>query len=314
MAPDVSIVIANWNTRELLERCLTSIARARGALSVETIVVDNASTDESVAMVRRRFPDVTLIVNATNTGFAAATNQGLSTGQGRYFLLLNSDTELTDQALTRIVDFMDRRTDVGIAGGTLVGDDGMAQSSYADFPTLGSECLSASGLGSRVFGPQYPSPRLESGDPAPAVDWITGACMLVRRAAVEAIGGMDESYWMYSEDTDWCFRARQKGWAIVYLPDVRVLHAGGASTKQRRGEMVVRLYRSKVRFFAKHYGASSATMLRILLWLIFSGRTAISQIMLLVPPADRERWRQERDLSRLVRAACVTLPAPVSGA
>ena len=312
--PDVSVVIANWNTSALLERCLGSIARARAGLSVETIVIDNASTDGSAAMVRRSFPGVALIVNDTNVGFAAATNRGLFAGRGRYFLLLNSDVELPEGALPRAVEFMDSRLDVGMAGGALIGADGLLQSSYADFPTLGSECLSASGLGSRFFGPQYPSLRLPPGEPAPLVGWVPGACMLVRRATVDAIGGMDETYWMYSEDTDWCYRARQKGWAVVHLPDVRVLHAGGASTRQRRGEMVVQLYRSKMRFFAKHYGASYAATLRLLLWTIFSGRTLVSEVMLLVPPADRERWTRERDLSRLVRIACTTASVPASGA
>jgi N-acetylglucosaminyl-diphospho-decaprenol L-rhamnosyltransferase len=187
----------------------------------------------------------------------------------------------------------------------LLNPDGTFQGSYADFPTLKSEFLIATGLGVRLVSPYHPSPAPQPGEKAREVDWIAGAFMLLRREVFEQVGGMDEAYWMYSEETDWCYRIKQAGWKIAYLPEVAITHVGGASTRQQGPEMATQLNRSRVRFFAKNYGPSYANQLRILLWLVFLLREIASRFMLWVLPSARKgEWRRELGTARLVRRAC----------
>lgn len=303
--PDVSIIIVSWNTCDLLVGCLDSVAHTAGDLDTEIIVVDNASTDGSPDMVRQQFPHVRLVANASNVGFAAANNQGMILGRGRYLLLLNSDAFLTPDSLQTSIRFMEKSPDVGVCGVRLLNPDGTFQGSYADFPTLKSEFLIATGLGARLVSPYYPAPRPWPGEAAREVDWIGGAFMLLRRAVLEQVGGLDETYWMYSEETDWCYRIKQAGWKICYLPQVAITHVRGASTRQRRSEMEVQLYKSKVRFFTKNYGHFSGQRLRILLWMIFLLREIACRFMLLVvPPNQEDHWRHELRTTCLVRDAC----------
>jgi GT2 family glycosyltransferase len=303
---DLSVIVVSWNTKDLLRQCLQSVYDTAGDLAFEVLVVDNGSTDGSPGMVKRHFPRVRLLENGCNAGFAGANNQGMALGRGRYLLLLNSDAALADGGVQKVVRFMDERPDVGVSGVKLLNLDGTFQASYADFPTLTSEFLVATGLGSRWVSLYYPSPRPQPGEGAREVDWIAGAFMLLRREVFEQVGGMDEAYWMYSEETDWCYRIRQAGWKIYYLPEVAVVHVGGASTRQRRLGMMAQLNRSKVRFFAKNYGPVHAAQLRVLLWLIALGREVVSRLMLLaLPPAQRDRWRDELLIARIIRDASV---------
>ncbi|MCP4362061.1 MAG: glycosyltransferase, partial [Chloroflexi bacterium] len=185
--PDVSIIIVNWNTRDLLVNCLNSIEQTAGDLKVETIVVDNVSTDGSPDMVRRQFPHVQLLENDSNVGFAGANNQGMALGQGRYLLLLNSDAFLKPDSLQTAVRFMDGHPEVGVCGAKLLNPDGTFQGSYADFPTLKSEFLMATGLGKRLINPYYPAPRPWLGEEAREVDWIGGAFMLLRHEVFDKV-------------------------------------------------------------------------------------------------------------------------------
>jgi hypothetical protein len=311
--PDVSIVIVNWNTRDRLAECLESVLRTAGTLAVETIVVDNASSDGSAAMVGTRFASARLIANPANAGFAAGTNQGLGVAQGRYLLLLNSDTVVRPDAMQRAVQFLDDHPRVGVVGAKMLNPDGTFQASFASFPTFWSECLKATTLGARLIAPSYPSPRPRPTDRPREVDWIPGAFMLARRALWETVGGLDESYWLYSEDTDWCYRIARGGWKVVYLPDVEIVHAQGASTSQRASESEAQLYLARVRFFATHYGVRRALVLRGALWLIFLARGMLSGLIApLARSADRrDRWRRESRTCRRVRQTCVR---PLSGA
>ncbi len=305
MIPDVSIIIISWNTRDLLADCLNSIEQTAGDLKVEIIVVDNVSTDGSPDMVRRQFPHVQLLENDSNVGFAGANNQGMALGCGRYLLLLNSDAFLKPDSLRTAVHFMDEHPDVGVCGVKLLNPDGTFQGSYADFPTLKSEFLLATGLGNRLVSPYYPSSPPWPGEEAHEVDWVAGAFMLLRSEVFEQAGGMDETYWMYSEETDWCYRIKQRGWKIYYLPQVAITHVGGGSTRQRRAEMVAQLYKSKVRFFAKNYGTVSGKRLRNLFWLIFWLREITGRFMvLLLPSAKKDHWRYELRTARFIRGAC----------
>jgi hypothetical protein len=305
MIPTLSIIIVNWNTRDLLANCLASISQTAGDLTSEIIVVDNGSTDDSVDMVSRQFPQVRVLRNDSNVGFAGANNQGMALARGRYLLLLNSDAVLQDDNLQQAIRFMDERRDVGVCGAKLLNLDGTFQGSYSDFPTLISEFLMATGLGSKLVSPYYPSPKPRPREEPHEVDWIGGAFMLLRRKVFEQVGGMDEQYWMYSEETDWCYRIKQAGWKIYYLPRVAILHVGGGSTRKRRAEMEAQLYKSKVRFFIKNYNFAFGRQLRSLFWLIFLARELLSRVMLVIlPPTQKDHWRYELHTARLVRKAC----------
>jgi N-acetylglucosaminyl-diphospho-decaprenol L-rhamnosyltransferase len=264
---DVSIVLVSWNTRDLLLACLDSIPDAVGAQRADVWVVDNGSADGSVTAVRAWRPasaelPVYIIENQHNAGFAAANNQAIVASTGRYVLLLNSDTVARPGSIERLVRFADERPGAGLVGAMLLNPDGSYQGSFADFPSLHSELLSASSLGPLLFGRWYPNYGPGQAQATRQVDYIQGACMLARRAAVEQVGLLDEAYFMYNEETDWCLRMRRADWETWYLPAARIVHYGGQSTKQVRRTMVQALYRSKVRFFRKHYGPLPAAILR----------------------------------------------------
>jgi N-acetylglucosaminyl-diphospho-decaprenol L-rhamnosyltransferase len=250
---DLSVIIVSWNTRDLMGQCVQSIYDTTHDLTIEIIVVDNGSTDGSQAMIRQRFPRVHLIENGQNVGFARANNQALTVGQGRYSLLLNSDTVVLPRALAKMVAFADAHSDAGIVGCKLLNGDGSLQKSWASFPTFWSE----------VMGRNFRVRRLVGRNPLVyEVDWVGGACMLVRPAAVDEVGLLDVSFFMYSEETDWCFRMRQRGWKVYYLADAEIVHLGGGSASRTSAAQLVRLYENKIRFFYKHYGAWQAGWLR----------------------------------------------------
>lgn len=307
---DISIIIVNWNTRDLLAECLESIVKHKGNLKVEVIVVDNASTDGSTRMVRNNYPMVRLIENSNNVGFAAANNIGLAEGRGRYLLLLNSDAFVGRGVLESVVNFLDEHSEAGICGVKLVNPDGTFQGSYAPFPTLRSELLLATGLGSRLINPTYPAPTPRPGERPREVDWIGGAFMLIRNEVYKEVGGMDEAYWMYSEETDWCYRIKLAGWKAYYLPQVTVTHLRGGSSRKRRAEMRAQLYRSKVRFFTIHYGYASGETLRWSLWFVFLLREILARVMLLLPSSEiNQRWRERVTTAQMIRKACAN-PSP----
>jgi GT2 family glycosyltransferase len=262
---EVSIVIVNWNTRELLARCLQAVYETTGELDSEVIVVDNGSTDGSGEMVRRRFPEVSLIVNAKNLGFAKANNQAIRRSQGRYVLLLNSDAFVCENTIEQMVTFMDRHPEAGLAGCRLLYEDGRLQRSCFTFPTLFTEFCIATGLDklfpkSPLFG-KYLMTHWDF-DNVREVDVIMGAFMLVRAAAIAQVGLMDERYFMYSEEVDWCYRFKEKGWKIYFCPHAETVHLWGGSSKRNQVKMLVQMYRSRISFFRRHYGQWSAALLK----------------------------------------------------
>lgn len=263
---DVSIVLVSWNTRKLLLECLAALPNALGPLEAEVWVVDNASSDDSVGAVRTwaataSLP-VHLIENSENVGFAAANNQAIARSTGRYVLLLNTDTLPEPNAIANLVAFADSQPLCGMVGGMLLNPDGSFQGSFAAFPNFVSEVLNASGLGRRLFGAWYPNTGPREAQVARKVDYIQGACMLARREAIDEVGMLDEGYFMYNEEPDWCWRMRQAGWETWYTPDARILHYGGQSTRQVRHAMIQALYRSKVRYIRKHHGTWNARLLQ----------------------------------------------------
>lgn len=227
-------------------------------------VVDNASSDGSVAAVRARFPNARIIANPANTGFAAANNQAIAASDGRYVLLLNSDTVAPPGSIERLVRFADAHPRAAIVGPQLRNGDGSFQGSCAGAPTLLSEALSVTGLGVRIFGAWYPNYSPRRGRHAQQAGYVQGACMLARRAAIDAAGLLDEGYFMYSEETDWCLRMQRAGWQVWFTPDAAIVHYGGQSTRHVQHAMVQALLRSKIRFFRKYYGPLQGNLLQAL--------------------------------------------------
>jgi len=263
---DLSIVIVNWNVRELLRRCLASIFVA-DLPRMEVIVVDNASSDGSSEMLRAEFPQVMLLANAHNRGFPAGNNQAFAVARGRYVMTLNPDTELIGQALTGMLAYLDAHPQVGALGPQLLNPDGSIQSSRRRFPTLSTALFESTWL--QGLAPHGVLQRYYMEDIAPnvmqEVDWLVGACILVRREVLQTVGGFDEAFFMYSEELDWCKRIQSAGWKIVYLPEAKVIHHTGRSSEQAVAARHIHFQTSKVRYFRKHHGRWAAGVLRLLL-------------------------------------------------
>lgn len=254
---DVSIVIVNWNTRDITRDCLKSIYAAAGDVSFEIILVDNHSSDDSAAMVAAEFPRVLLIRNAANVGFATANNQGMAVSRGRYVLLLNSDTVVLDGAVAKAVAFADAHPQAGMVGCQTRCPNGDIQYNCYLFPSLLNLALSLTKLQiafwHRSFFGRY---RLGWWDyqSVREVDGVAGCFMLARKTAIEQVGPMAEEYFMYSEDTDWCWRFHRAGWKVLYTPDPVIIHLGGCSSSQAATDMHLMERRSLLMFLEKKSG------------------------------------------------------------
>jgi N-acetylglucosaminyl-diphospho-decaprenol L-rhamnosyltransferase len=256
---DLSIVVVSYNTHALLERCLSAVSASARGLQHEIVVVDNASDDGSPDLVETAFPDAIVIRNADNRGFAAAVNQGVLASSGRYVLLLNSDATVDADTVPALLGRLDQTPRAAAAGGMLLHPDGTFQGSYADFPTLTSETLLATGLSRWLLPPTFPSYPADSSQDLRTVDWVCGALVMLRRAALDDVGPFDEAFFMYAEEVDWCYRARQRGWSILYVPEARALHHVGASYGRAPVRRRKQIYRSKWLYFRKHRGWPQAT-------------------------------------------------------
>ena len=260
---DLSVIIVNWNTRDDLARCLASLRPAATHLAMEIVVVDNGSTDGSQALVRRRFPEVQLLALGRNVGFAAGNNRGLPLTSGRYRLLLNPDCIVHDEALEQMVAYADDHPEVGLLGPRLLNGDGSLQPSCRSFPTIGALLFRNTILDrwwpDNPFARGYLMEDWRHDTPRP-VDWLSGACLMARSEVVRQVGGLDERYYMYVEDMDWCYRVHRAGWQVVYDPTACVTHLIGRSSDQRPVAMIQQHHLSMVRYVAKHYGAAAAAL------------------------------------------------------
>jgi len=266
--PDVSVVVTNWNGRELLQACLQSIYDKTTDIRTEIIVVDDASTDSSAELVRSKFPDVKLVLNQTNLGFARANNRGIELATGRYVLLLNSDTVLLNNAIKILADFLDTRPDAAVCGGCLKNKDLSTQISYGSFPTFFQALVDAlflndlfprAGLPNRgAFPPESAvSPR--------KVDFIIGADMLIRKEIIDQLGLFDEQFQAYCEEVDFCYRIRQEKRGKAYLvPSAHIVHLCGMSYSKLGERQIQLLYSGYVKFLRKHHGNLYALATRIL--------------------------------------------------
>lgn len=273
---DLSILIVSWNVSGLLANCLESILSSpisidssqSETLRTEIIVVDSASSDDTAEMVRRRFPQVKLLAQTENVGFTRSNNIALREARGRYLLLLNPDTEIVRDAIPTMVAYLDQHPDVGIVGPHTLNDDGSTQSTRRHFPNFWIGIFESTWL-----QPYAPKSLLDyyyyaNGTPSDAtldVDWVQGSAMMVRREIYEQIGGLDEGYVMYSEELDWCKRAKERGWRVVFLGDAKVIHYGGKSSEQAVARSHILFQQSKLRYFRKYHGWLTAQFLRLFL-------------------------------------------------
>ncbi len=282
--PDLSIIIVSWNVRDLLHACLLSLTSGPCPLTTELIVVDNASADGSAEMVAAEFSQARLIANASNRGFTAANNQGLAQAQGRYVLFLNPDTEVVGDALATMVAYMDVHPAVGALGPQLRYGDGSPQPSRRRFPTLATALFESTPLAWHWPPACNPWARRyhmadTPDDQTQTVDWVVGAALLVRRAALDQVGGFDEGYFMYSEELDLCRRIKAAGWEIHYFPHAQIIHHEGKSSEQVVAARHIYFHTSRVRYFRKFHGPLVAGILRFALlgmfgveWLLEMGK------------------------------------------
>ncbi len=287
----LSIVIVSFNTRELLARCLISIRRFPPEVSFETFVVDNGSTDKSPEMVAERFPNVHLIRNEENRGFAAANNQGLEIAAGEFVLFLNSDTELLPGSLDPLIMYLESNPTAGIVGPTEQAGDGIAYPTICPFPGLPFLFLTHTGLRHRFYKNRvinryrrlWEKAQL-TGEPTVA-DWLSGAGLMIRRKVLDEVGFFDERYFFYMEETDLCKRARAADWLVVFVPTAVIIHHGGQSEgKVREGLLTLSGTFSELRYFAKHRIAAELFLLKCLILVEFLLK------LLLTKWRDPRRW------------------------
>ena len=336
--PDLSVAVVSYNTRDLLRACLASLGarQAEGEARLEIIVADNGSTDGSPALVRTEFPAVRLIETGGNVGFGRANNLALLNARGRYFCLLNSDAEALPGALAKTMAFLDAHPDVGLAGGQLLWPDGRPQTSWGSDPTLAGvwqEQTFWGTLRARMGKPGTGSAGLLSNEsrsateeasvglslvpeslslpsspalPVPGqsprdVDQISGAYMVLRRAAWQEVGGFDPAYFMYNEDVDLNVRLRRAGWRVVFLPDVHITHHLGASSRadwQTRARMVSAYNQSRFLYFTRFEGPKAGRCLRAYCLLGAAIRLTGWSLLSLVRPSARDKVRLFREVWR----------------
>lgn len=268
LSPNLSIAIVNWNTRDLLLQALAGICKGDQDGLVEVIVVDNASSDGSAEAVAKQYPQVKLIANRDNRGYAAGNNQAIKIARGAYILLLNPDVIVPDGALDDAVAFMESTPDCGALGVRQIHPDGSLQRSVRGFPTPASVLWEISGLsrlfpGSRTFG-AYRMSWFDYNKTV-EVDQPMGTFLMTRRAVIDQIGALDEAFPIFFNEVDWCLRCKRAGWKILFTPQVEIVHYGGASTVQVGAAMAWESRRGLLRFYAKHYSNPVYLPLRIII-------------------------------------------------
>jgi GT2 family glycosyltransferase len=266
----LSIVIVNYNTEALLADCIASLYTGANGMPFDVWVVDNDSRDNSVEMVRSRFPQVKLIVNEANIGFSKANNKVISQTESDYILLLNPDTLILNDAIDTMVKLMDDHPGVGIAGCKVLNEDRTLQlACRRSIPTPGSAFFRLTGL-SRLFpkNRMLAKYNLTYNDPdtLQEVDAVSGAFLMIRRRTIEQIGLLDEQFFMYGEELDWCLRAKRAGWTVMYCPTAEIVHFKGASARSNSRKATVEFYRAMYLFYRKHFARDSSAVINALVY------------------------------------------------
>ncbi len=307
---DLSVVIVSWNVRALLQSCLNSVIESlrsdKGSqLSCELVVVDNASADDTVGMLREEFPQVHVIANDENLGFTRGNNQGIASSDGRYVLLLNPDTEVLGDALGEMVTYMEAHHRVAALGPRLLDPDGQVQSSRRRFPDVHTAYLESTFLQpwfseSSALRRYHVLDRPD--DVTQDVDWVVGACLLLRREALDDVGLLDDRFFMYSEELDWCYRAKKLGWEVAYVPKAQVIHYMGRSSEQVLPLRHIQFQRSKVLFFKKHHGRWRGETLRLFLLVTYVWQMIVEALKWLAGHRRPLRYRRMVAYWQVVRS------------
>ncbi len=274
---DLSVIIVTYNSEPYIDACLRSLEATLDPRTVEVCVVDNASTDATCRIVRRHADRVHLVANPHNLGFAAALNRGLAATRGRHVLWLNPDATLENGGAPVLVAYLDEHPEVGIVGPKILDPDGRLQRSARAFPSYDWPLGHRHGWLTRLFPANPFSSRYLLADLDPSavrdVDWVSGACLVHRREVAERLGGLDERFFMYCEDVDFCLRARRAGWTVRYHPALIVRHHVAGSTRQQSTRMLLERHRSLWRYYRKHFPRNPA--IDAVAWAGIWGRLAL---------------------------------------
>jgi GT2 family glycosyltransferase len=300
----ISIIIVSWNARDYLRQCLASLFSESCRHPLEVIVVDNASADGSPEMVAKDFPQVRLIRNAENLGFARANNIGISAATGKYVSLVNSDVKILPDCFNRLVEYAEAHPDVGMVGPRVIGGDGKLQRSCRGFPTVWNMFCRALALDSF-----FPGTRLFTGyslrywpqDTVHPVDILSGCFWLARRQALDEVGLLDESFFMYGEDMDWCKRFWKQGWKLVFVPEAEAIHYGGASSANAPVRFYIERHRADLQYWQKHHSRPAVVCYFVLTCLHLLFRLAGYLVASLLRRSAREtyQYKVKRSLAAL---------------
>lgn len=298
---DMSIVLVCWNNKAYLDPCLKSLYEGGLKSSFDVVVVDNGSTDGSQQMLAEKYPQVMLIQNEGNVGLGKASNQGIEATNGRHVLLLNNDTLVNGPALDVLVEYLDAHPKAGATAGKLLNPDGSFQSGFASFSTLLEEFLIVTHIG-ELLRPGYPSHG--DSNEIKETGWMSSACLLVRRAALDQIGLLDESYFIYGDEADLQYRLNKAGWKVVFLPNSSIIHFGGRSMDRwKRRKMV---YRGKMMFYKKNYGFFSTFLLRVMFFLMSLLKLLVWCVGYFIPSRN-DQARKELRSNLDVMGLCLNL-------
>jgi GT2 family glycosyltransferase len=299
--PTLSIILVCWNNNSYMDACLKSLYETGLKNTFDVIVVDNGSTDGSQQMLAEKYPDVKIIQNADNVGLGKASNQGIQHTKGKYVLLLNNDTIVNGASFDAMIELLEKKPTAGAVGGKLLNPDGTTQAGYNYFSSLFQEFLVATRLG-ELIRPGYPA--VMNANEIRSVDWMGSACLMVRRSALDKIGLLDEGYFIYGDETDLQYRLKKAGWDVYFLPQATTIHYGGRSMNRwSRRKMV---YRGKMLFYQKHYGALQTFFLRLLLGLLSIAKVVSWAIAYLLPQ-KRGTAQKELHSNFEVIGLCLTL-------
>jgi GT2 family glycosyltransferase len=299
---NLSIVIVSFNTRDMLQSCLTSVEASVGLPQYEVWVVDNNSKDGSVEMVQEFFPAVHLIGNSENRGFAAGNNQAIIRSQAHYIMLLNSDTIMLPDVATKVVSFMESHPLAGAVGCKLLNMDGSLQPSVTTFPNPLKDAIGIGLKGAilkndartrarltlvtRLLGIRLS--RFDDHATTKEVDYPRGACLTVRRETIEQVGLLDEGYFFAGEEMDWCYRMKRQGWRVYYYPEAAIIHYDHGASGHMMGKVFVQTRKSTLRFYEKHYGRGKTELMRFLVCAVLLLKSLALGFRLLLPSANRQ--------------------------
>jgi hypothetical protein len=299
---NLSVVVVNWNARRFLARCISSLIQGSQGLRSEVLLVDNASSDGSVEFVRRRFPEVKIIESAHNLGFAQGCNLGIRESSGRYLLLVNPDVVALQGCVETLVETLDRHPEVGLVGPRIVGVDGCVQPSCMRFPSLwsaGCRAFALDTLFKRLTTLSSSAARGRKMSTSRDVDVVNGCFWAVRRQAIDEVGLLDERFFMYSEDVDWCRRFGEHGWLVRYQPQAQAIHFGGGSSAAAPVRFYVEMRRAEIQYWEKHRGRQSTLAFTLIMAVHQVLRFLAASMACLFARSPARRAHSMRENSRL---------------